>query len=387
MIYEARDISSMENSRVLCRTASMDNVSVPSDQSLNLESNSETAMAVDEKRDMIKNVISSCKGERAIDELRRLMPDFDDLRLALELFVSKRSVKGVRGVESLAVEIGALHDKDGPGVDLWFALVSAYGRLGRLNSVSRCFKHARVHGKWFGREEDVSHTNQFLHALHSDTKKLFIRSRQLMQEGAVMDIVSFNVLLKSCMREGDTKRAKLVLSWMREHRVRPDSISYSTLIKVFSYSNNFDGVLYVMDLMDINGFEYTDDVCSNLLIACGNACQHDTALMIWRDIKSSRVPEMSLYEAMMISCNQASQGDRSLELLDEIKEHGLVPSVKAYNLALSACRAQPGKRARHLDLINAINLLSEMKVRGLSHLISLHMVSCLRFVPRRDKGR
>lgn len=364
-IYGGGDVS-IEN-RLLCQTASMDNVSVPSGQSLDIGGSGDAGVpAVNTAREeMVKSIIESHKGDRAVDELRRLVLDFCDLRRALDLFVSKRSVKGVRGIESLAVDMGALHGMKDSGVDLWFALLSAYGRLGRLNSVSRCFKLARAHGKWSGKEEDVKHTNQFLHALHTDTKRLFVRSRQLMQEGTVMDTVSFNVLLKSCMREGDTKRAKMVLSWMREHRVRPDSVSYSTLIKVFSYSNNFDGVLYVMDLMDINGFEYTDDVCSNLLIACGNACQHDTALMIWRDIKSLRNPSMSLYEAMMISCNQASQGDRSLELLDEIKENGFIPSVKAYNLALSACRAQPGKRARHLDLINAINLLSEMKVREL----------------------
>lgn len=355
---------SAEN-RIVCNTASMDNASVPGDTQYLTLGVGETIITSQEKRDMIKNVVISYKGERAVEELRRLVLDVDDLRVALELFVAKRSVKGVRGVESLAIDMDALHETNCRSTEFWFALISAYGRLGRLNSVSRCFKLARSHKKWFGMEEDVKHTNQFLHALHSDTKTLFIRARQLMQEGTIMDTVSFNVLLKSCMREGDTKRAKMVLSWMREHRVRPDSVSYSTLIKIFSYSNNFDGVLYVMDLMDINGFVYTDDVVSNLLIACGNACQHDTALMIWRDVKSTKPPGMCLYEAMMISCNQASQGDRSLELLDEIKESGLVPSVKAYNLALSACRAQPGKRARHLDLINAINILSEMKVRGL----------------------
>lgn len=326
------------------------------------------ALVLEQRREVIKNVVASNKGERALDELGRLLLSIDDLSFALDMFVSKRSVKGVRGVESLAMEMGVLRDRaESRALDVWFRLISAYGRLGRLNSVARCFKLARSHGKWVGTEEDVVHTNQFLHAMHSDTKKLFVRARQLMQSGTFMDTVSFNVLLKSCMREGDTKRANMVLSWMREYRVRPDSTSYSTLIKIFSYSNNFDGVLYVMDLMEINGFVYTDDVCSNLLIACGNACQHDTALMIWRDIKSNQTTKhvsMALYEAMMISCNQASQGDRSLELLDEIKECGMVPSVKAYNLALSACRAQPGKRARHLDLIHAINIVSEMRVRG-----------------------
>lgn len=352
----------------VCKTASVDNLEtrVPTETSLEKD---DSNRADDTIHEDIQAAVFSNKGERAIEEVRSLIRNFDDLRIALDSFLSKGSVKGVRGVEGLALEMGALRNSDDSGTEIWFALISGYGRLGRLKSVSRCFKLARLHGKWSGSETDIKHTNQFLHAMHTDAKKLFVRVRQLMQSGTALDTVSFNVLLKSCMKEADTNRAKMVLSWMREYRVRPDSVSYSTLIKVFSYSNRFDGVLYVMDLMDINGFAYTDEVCSNLLIACGNACQHDTALMIWRDIKSTKKPEnvsMALYEAMMISCNQSSQGERSLDILDEIKECGLVPSVKAYNLALSACRAQPGKRARHLDLINSINILSEMRVRRLS---------------------
>ena len=328
---------------------------------------------------LIREIVRHNKAEKAVAALRGVVEDFGDLRVALDEFVAKRSVKGVGGIEQLAVRMGALalvHDgrdgRDGSTPSpssLWFSVISAYGHLNRLSSVSRCFKQARTAGIWTGTEQDVKQTNKFLHALHSDIKKVFVRARQMMDEGTVLDTTSFNVLLKACMKEGDTKRAKMVLAWMQEQRVRPDGISYSTLIKAFSYSNNFDGVLYVYDLMEINGFAMTDDVRGNLLIACGAACQHDTALMIWRDRRSSSssppIP-MSLYESMMISCNQASQGERSLEVLDEIKERGLVPSVKAYNLALSACRAQPGKRARPLDLINAINIFSEMKVRGLA---------------------
>jgi pentatricopeptide repeat protein len=362
----------------------------------------------------IQTIVRSNKSEQALRALREVATDFGGLRVALDEFVARRSVKGVRGIEQIAQQMGApdrVHDTndrhdtnarhegcgtcaqddasgwddplDSPlqramdGTALWFALIAAYGSLNRLKSVSRCFKMARKAGSWRGTDSDVRLTNTFLHALHTDIKAVFVRARQMMDDGTVLDTTSFNVLLKACMKEGDTKRAKMVLAWMQEQRVRPDGISYSTLIKTFSYSNNFDGVLYVYDLMDINGFEMTDDVRGNLLIACGVACQHDTALMIWRDrVKESNggsggdrsikkpIP-MSLYESMMISCNQASQGDRSLEVLDEIKERGLVPSVKAYNLALAACRAQPGKRARPLDLINAVNIFSEMKVRGL----------------------
>ena len=363
-------------------------------------------------RAAIIHIVRTNKADQALRMLREVVEDFGDLRVALDEFVARRSVRGVKGVEQMAQDMGVpdrLHgghggdatssemqsniegsprgqttDWDDPrdpwtqravdGTSLWFALIAAYGHVNRLKSASRCFKLARKTGAWRGTDGDVRHTNRFLHALHSDIKTVFVRARQMMDDSVVLDTTSFNVLLKACMKEGDTKRAKMVLAWMQEQRVRPDGISYSTLIKTFSYSSNFDGVLYVYDLMDINGFEMTDEVRGNLLIACGVACQHDTALMIWRDrVKqangdSGRDPKpipMSLYESMIISCNQASQGDRSLEVLDEIKERGLVPSVKAYNLALSACRAQPGKRARPLDLINAVNIFSEMKVRGL----------------------
>jgi pentatricopeptide repeat protein len=318
----------------------------------------------------VRSVLDSGKSDEALQMMKGMSTTtIDDLRYALQKFVGKRSVKGIRGVEELAIQLGAPGKQERKAVELWFDIIAAYGRMGKLKSASRCFKAARIGGVWTGKEKDIVLTNKFLHALHSDVKLAFIRARQFLDEGTCVDVSSFNVLLKACMRQGDTRRARLVLSWMMEQRIHPDNISYSTLVKTFSYAGNFDGVLYVIDLMDINGYKPSDEVFSNLLIACGNAGQHDTAWMIWKNIVRSRgeknIP-VSLYEAMILSCNSVSQGDRSLELLELMKSNGVPPSVKAYNLALSACRAQPGRRARPVDLINAMNIFSEMKTRHLS---------------------
>lgn len=317
----------------------------------------------------VRSVLASGKSDEALQMMKGMSTSIDDLRYALQRFVAKRSVKGIRGIEEMAIQLGAPGKQEPKAVELWFDVIAAYGRMGKLKEASRCFKAARVCGAWTGEEKDIVLTNKFLHALHSDIKLAFIRARQFLNEGIYVDVSFFNVLLKSCMRQGDTRRARLVLAWMMEQRTHPDNISYSTLVKTFSYAGNFDGVLYVIDLMDINGYKPSDEVFSNLLIACGNAGQHDTAWMIWKNIVRSRgeknIP-VSLYEAMILSCNSASQGDRSLEILDLMKSSGIPPSVKAYNLALSACRAQPGRRARPVDLINAMNIFSEMKTRNLS---------------------
>lgn len=320
-------------------------------------------------QERIETLVQTKKSDVALRMLPTLLKNIDDVECALKAFVSKRSVKGVRGIEELAAKLDLLSSKSQlqGGVNLWFSIISAYGRLGKLSDSSRCFKEARSKGAWSGAESDARLTTLFLHALHSDIKLAFIRARQFLDDGVVFEVSTFNVLLKACMRQGDTRRAKLVLSWMSEARINPDSVTYSSLIKTFSYDNNFDGVLYVIDLMNINGFKPTGAVLSNLLVACGTLCQHDTALMLWRDIKRDWEEDtpMSLYEAMMVSCNESSHGEYSLDLLEEMKANGIEPSVKSYNLALSGCRAQPGRRARPLDLINAISIFSEMRSKGL----------------------
>ena len=334
----------------------------------NVVEGSDVTMTQESSIEHITSTILSQDSDTAIRVVKREIKSINELSAAVHAFLGKRSVRGIQGMEEVALKrLNALATPQ--GADVWFCIIAAYGRLGKLDSVSRCFKIARKNAAWKGDGGDVKHTTQYLHALHSNIKQAFVRARQLMNDGTIFDVSTFNVLLKSCMRQGDTRRAKLVLSWMSEARICPDEVSYSTLIKIFSYGKNFDGVLYVMELMEINGFTPTDEVLTNLLVACGTACQHDAALMIWRNIKRAKGTEpisVSLYEAMMVSCNHSSQGDMTLELLHEMKSADITPSVKSYNLALSGCRARPGKRAKPVDLINAMNIYSEMKSKGLT---------------------
>ncbi|KAL4543686.1 hypothetical protein Ndes2437B_g01501 [Nannochloris sp. 'desiccata'] len=287
------------------------------------------------------------------------------LAAAVLAFSAKKSVRGVASMERLAFKRRMLQGPD--SADLWFALVRAYGALERLDSVRKSFKAARDAGAWS--PQSTRHTNIYLNAIHMDIHLTFIRARQLMDAGAVVDTTTFNILLKACMRAKDGKRAGMAIKWMKSANVVPDTVTWSSLIKVRSYTDDFKGVLAIRDAMEKEGFEPTAGVWGSLLVACGAAQHHETALMMWREAKAAlggpaSVPP-NLYNAMLTACNACGQGERTLSLLEEMKSAGVIPGVKSYNLAIKACEGQPGQRLRLEQLAIALKLYEEMRTCGM----------------------
>ena len=318
-------------------------------------------------RALVDALVQACSTDDALTALRCLRVTPPVLRTAARAFGAKGSAKGVAAAEAMAVQRGLLRDHSHP--DVFFALIQAYGALGRLSDVRRLFHDARAAGAWRGGPEDCRRTAVLLHALHSDVKLVFVRAKQLLDGGVAFETACFNVLLKSCMRAGDAKRARLAMAWMADADVQPDDITWASLIKALSYAGDFEGVLGVRREMAERGVAPTTGCWGSLLVACGAAQQPETALMLWRELKAEyggghAVPP-NVYNAMLTACNTARYAERSLGLLEEMKAAGVAPGVKTYNLAIKACEGRPGQRPRHDQLVTALALYAEMQAAGL----------------------
>ena len=296
-------------------------------------------------------------------------PQSNTVCAAVAAFCEKRSMRGLALMENVAIKHNML--SGGPeSAPLWFAFIRAYGTLERLDYVRSTFKAAREAGAWCSLTSSSKYTNIFLNALHTDVHLVFVRARQLLDEGALPDPITFNILLKACMRAKDPKRASVALKWMRDAGgIQPDDVTWASIIKVRSYAGDFQGVLATRDMMTAAGFEPTPSIWGCLLVACGAAQQHETALMLWREAKAAlggaaAVPP-NLFNAMLTSCNACGQGERTLDLLEEMKAVNR-PNAKSYNLAIKACEGRPGQRLRLEQLSIALKLYEEMRSAGIS---------------------
>ena len=317
----------------------------------------------------LTNLIRETKAETAIEvisnneNMRMLHPT--TLAAAVAAFVDKKSIKGVAALERWWWSSST---STADSADLRFAFVRAYGKLKRLDSALRVFKRAVTDGAW--RPSSVHHTNVLLDAVHTDARLTMQQAKSLLhRHHAKFDVVSFNILLKACMRSRNNELAGTVINMMKRANIEADDITWSTLIKIRSYCGDFEGVLAVRNAMEATGTEPSPQVWGSLLVACGAAQHHETALMLWREAKAAlggpaKVPT-NLYNAMLTACNSCGQGERTLSILEEMKAAGVEASVKSYNLAIKACEGRPGQRLRLEDVAVALKLYEEMREAGM----------------------
>jgi pentatricopeptide repeat protein len=304
------------------------------------------------------------KTENALKGLYGMRPTYKVLLGAIYAFVSKSSVRGIAAVERYVVGQAHVVSQDPEEMSrFWFAIIRAYGTLGRVHEAVRVFKeHPEA---WDA--TNARHTNIYLHALHTNIQLVFEQAQHLFDKHAVFDVITFNTLLKACMRARDGSRADQVMQWMKMHGVVPNSISWASLIKAKSYAQDFNGVLMVRESMKEYNFEPTAEVWSCLLVACGVAQQHEIALMLWREIKAALNTDSEpnsiptdLWNAMITSCNACGQTERALTLMDEFKaKPGATPNVVTYNLAIQACRMHCSAHSE--QLYHALSLYNEMR--------------------------
>jgi pentatricopeptide repeat protein len=342
-----------------------------------------TRLVDDPKGSLTRHIIALFPADRALATLRFLQWTPTSVSASVQAFAAKKSLRGVESVQDIATYLGLL--KGPESRDTWLSIINAYGVLERLKHVRSAFQMMHKAGA-VDATHDTHAINIYLHALHTDIKLVFTRVRQLIDSGNFHpDCSTFNILLKACMVCKDARRAELALSWAQQYNTTIgdgdnaiivfDEITYNSLIRVYSYSNQFEKALQVRGMMEDAKFQPTPSVWGSLLIACGNAKQLETAEVIWRDLKnidtnansngdtdsSSSGMQSQTYTAMMTACNACHRGERALEIFEEAKTSGGVPDVRGYNLALKACESPPGRSLSKDQLFEGLKIFNDMK--------------------------
>jgi len=282
-----------------------------------------------------------------------------------------------RGKSSRRRRRSPLDDASVASAAVRVAAVVAFGELGRAAAAERAYGDAIAAGAWdeAGRRRrrgggdrggdgndnsgdegavvSLSPLNALLNAL------LVARARpraaaaaaRARQAGAAFDLVTYNTLLKGCMRSADAAGAEQLLADLRAAGLRGDEYTWNTAVKCFAYAGDLGRALRVLE--DIGGggseggrgrappaspaAEVPRAVWGSLLVACGRAGAPAAASRLWAEMQAAGVdPGLDGCHARLHACAYALDWEGAWGLLGEMRGGAVRPPTSS-----SAAAAPP----------------------------------------------
>ncbi|KAF6174863.1 hypothetical protein GIB67_026351 [Kingdonia uniflora] len=117
-----------------------------------------------------------------------------------------------------------------------------------------------------------------------------------------------------------------------------DLVTFSTLIKIYLVSGNFDGALNVYEEMKALGVKPNLVIYNTLLDAMGRAKRPWQAKSVYREmINNGFVPSWATYASLLRAYGRARYGEDVMNVYKEMMEKGLELNVVLYNTLLAMC--------------------------------------------------
>lgn len=182
-----------------------------------------------------------------------------------------------------------------------------------------------------------------------------------------LDTILYNSLLSGLTGvpyEQVNEKAHLILNMMKEDKVKPDHISFGSIIyplvkKKPLSTLELDAAFAWMNEIKAYNIEPTVPIFTNLVVGCVRAGDANRA---WATFDHMRVwrcqPDFVMYTEMMHVCSMTGEAEKALNLYQEMREEDLYPTEVTYTALLSSFRKRP-------DMFReGIHVLGEMKLAG-----------------------
>jgi pentatricopeptide repeat protein len=184
-----------------------------------------------------------------------------------------------------------------------------------------------------------------------EAKTLAEKVALLGSKQAGVNLVTFNFVLKACVREGEPERAPAVMEELVKCGFEPDILSYRYLIGAYRKLGDWEAQLEVLRAIHSRGLKSDIGIFTNSLAACAqrNAWQNGLTLlgmMAEHGVK----PNSVTFTTLIVLCCRQGQWRTALQLLDEMQSKKLRPNATTFNAALQAV-ADAGKWAEMHSLL------------------------------------
>lgn len=179
--------------------------------------------------------------------------------------------------------------------------------------------------------------------------------------------VTFNTMIDVCVRSNRMPQVWGIIEKMKEHGIKPDNFTYSTIIKGLNKKTN----LNIVENPNESHEEQFDFVSSNPT-SCNinekSPSELELAFKLFENVKKFSKPDEILYNCIMDACLRFDKIDKMMELYDEMMLEKIKPSSITCGIIIKAY----GMKG---NLNKALEVYEEMKREGI--VISSITYGCL----------
>ncbi|KAK6917404.1 Pentatricopeptide repeat [Dillenia turbinata] len=146
-------------------------------------------------------------------------------------------------------------------------------------------------------------------------------------------IKSFNALLGAC---ADSKKYDKIDEYFRglssKLSIKPDLISYNTVIKAYRDMGSLDSASLMLDEMEKNGIEPDLITFNTLLHGFYENNRFDDGEKLWARMEEKNViPDVSSYRSRLHGLVNGKRMSDAVELVEKLQKYGPKPDVICYN--------------------------------------------------------
>ncbi|KAK4789918.1 hypothetical protein SAY86_017222 [Trapa natans] len=158
---------------------------------------------------------------------------------------------------------------------VYAVMIKHYGKCGRLSEAVDLFNEM----KQMGCKPDVYAHNALMSGMvrAGMINEAYTLLHSMEKNGCIPDINSHNIILNGLARSGGPARAMEIFTRMKNNmKIRPDSVSYNTMLGCLSRAGMFEEAAKLMKEMNSEGFEYDLITYSSILEAVGKVDEEKT---------------------------------------------------------------------------------------------------------------
>jgi pentatricopeptide repeat protein len=182
-------------------------------------------------------------------------------------------------------------------------------------------------------------------------KDLFKR----MRDADHVDVISYNTYLKTLLSKnnggfGSAADIALVLQEMRSQGLKPNPVTYNSLINAAISRGDLQGAWQYVEDMEMQGVQVDAFTCSILMKGIKHSSKRDDVEKILALIDRAKVvPDEVLVNSLLDACVRLRNGPLLTRVLQQFRATGVVPSLHAYATLIKAYG-----HARQIDQVWAL---------------------------------
>jgi pentatricopeptide repeat protein len=262
------------------------------------------------------------------------------------------------------------------GAHTFGSLIKAYGYVGDMNAVWRCWKEMRnrhiaptpitlgcmveavvSNGDTEGAyeliqsmEQDDSCRHHLNSVVYCSVLKGFAREKRLERvltvfedmksKRVVFSIAAFNATIDACARANRMDKLPWLEQEMKNQGVTPNIVTYSTMIKGYATSGDMAKAFSLFDEIQAMDDMIPDEIVYNSLIdGCARGEDYDRGLQVLADMKTKGISPSNFTLSVVIKlCCRCKRLDHAFKFTEELnKEFRLKPNDHVFANLIQAC--------------------------------------------------